>query len=399
MKNPFSRKPDKTLSPTTVNQAFEKIKHAIHTGDIATASIECDKLAKAADEICLSQAASLNGCYAFSELFEELLFVHYNRPEKPIGKSPFPFAEIYLLYGSLLFEQKKYLEAREELAKAKRWNPASARVLFEYMETFKVLGDFDTLLELNKEAFRYAFTPRHIARCYRDLGYYLIEKKLFKEAAGCYLISLQYDKTANQAKHELAFIQATAPQCLIGYAPDDLIKSVEHLNIVPTTTKDIAELAVALAYHFVANNNIESAIYCLDIACNLSDDEVIKNLVKTLKTKLPPRSTDLKPALRLANTRGSKQQYTARLNSIITVGRVYSSADICISNQTVSRRHCEFEFRNERLYLRDTNSTNGTFILSGSDWKRLWGNESVEVKNGDIIRLGSEELSVHICID
>ncbi|MBR5583000.1 MAG: hypothetical protein IKW21_00560, partial [Lachnospiraceae bacterium] len=55
-----------------------------------------------------------------------------------------------LQHGSLLFEQKRYLEARDVLEKARRWNPASAKIAFEYMETYKVVGANERFAELTK---------------------------------------------------------------------------------------------------------------------------------------------------------------------------------------------------------------------------------------------------------
>ena len=45
----------------------------------------------------------------------------------------------------------------------------------------------------------------------------------------------------------------------------------------------------------------------------------------------------------------------------ITVGRE-SSSDIMIPQALISRKHAEFYVENDQLYVKDLNSTNGTFV-------------------------------------
>ena len=44
-------------------------------------------------------------------------------------------------------------------------------------------------------------------------------------------------------------------------------------------------------------------------------------------------------------------------------GAVYLDDYIYINSPTVSRRHAEMKIKNGRIYLRDLNSTNGTYLI------------------------------------
>lgn len=67
-----------------------------------------------------------------------------------------------------------------------------------------------------------------------------------------------------------------------------------------------------------------------------------------------------------------------------TVGRIEENA-IHIPDPSVSKRHCEVDLRGTEVFVRDLNSTNGTFID---------GNQIQEgtLKPGQILRLGQIDL-------
>ena len=64
----------------------------------------------------------------------------------------------------------------------------------------------------------------------------------------------------------------------------------------------------------------------------------------------------------------------------ISLGRE-SANRICVSDLSVSRRHCVFEKEEEQFRVTDLNSRNGTFI-------RI--NGEVELKPGDMILIGRQ---------
>lgn len=93
-----------------------------------------------------------------------------------------------------------------------------------------------------------------------------------------------------------------------------------------------------------------------------------------------------------------ERRYTAPIQGKLTVGRKAGEVDIAIQDRSISGRHCQFEFRNERLYLNDLNSTNGTYLMIKKEKQRVSGNGAV-VKNGDVILLGETELAITIYED
>lgn len=95
---------------------------------------------------------------------------------------------------------------------------------------------------------------------------------------------------------------------------------------------------------------------------------------------------------------GGERRYTAPMRDKLTVGRKPGEVDIVIQDRSISGRHCQFDLRNERLYLKDLNSTNGTYLIIKKEKQRVVGDSTV-VRNGDVILLGETELSITIYED
>lgn len=103
--------------------------------------------------------------------------------------------------------------------------------------------------------------------------------------------------------------------------------------------------------------------------------------------------------LSLEDTRsGGEHRYTAPIGRELTVGRKAGEVDIEIRDRSVSGRHCAFALRNERLFLWDLNSTNGTYLMTPKGKQRI-GGEGAPVKNGDVILLGETELAITVYED
>lgn len=70
-----------------------------------------------------------------------------------------------------------------------------------------------------------------------------------------------------------------------------------------------------------------------------------------------------------------------------------ADADFIISNSAVSRMHAKIVNQNGQFYIIDNASTNGTYV----NGKTIEPNQSVEIKNGDLLRFSNEELKFFTC--
>ena len=78
-------------------------------------------------------------------------------------------------------------------------------------------------------------------------------------------------------------------------------------------------------------------------------------------------------------------------NDVITVGKLSSQCDYAISNNKISKIHAEFIVRENEYFVKDCNSTNGTYINGNA--QRIASNVEYQIYDGDRITLANVELT------
>ena len=266
------------------DSAMEEFHYAIYKKDYDKALSIIEALVEKADNETMFQNDSVSEYFTFREFFEEILYVHYNKPEREVRRAEIPFAEIYLNYGSILVELGRIEEARGALEKAMRWNPTNLKIRFEYMETLKRAGMLDEYGEMTKESFKYAYKADDLARCFRDIGWYFVEKQLYPEAMGCYLLSTGYDKECPTAQSELYYIQNS-----FGTEEPTIEQVKEYSNqygFPMGPDREIIELALGLAANFEDNGRYQEALYFYSICAGLIQNDDLTKKIEELKGKV-----------------------------------------------------------------------------------------------------------------
>jgi pSer/pThr/pTyr-binding forkhead associated (FHA) protein len=91
------------------------------------------------------------------------------------------------------------------------------------------------------------------------------------------------------------------------------------------------------------------------------------------------------------NTASSDGQVTLD-KWILTIGR-REDCDICLRNDTyISREHAALHWRDNRWWLEDCDSKNGTFIESGEEDARVSG--TIPIAEGQLFRIGRTWLRI-----
>ncbi len=78
---------------------------------------------------------------------------------------------------------------------------------------------------------------------------------------------------------------------------------------------------------------------------------------------------------------------------VFRIGKERSYVDYFVANNNaISRIHADIITKNNSFFVKDENSTNGTYV----NGNRLTPNEEVQVFDGDIITFANEEFEFHI---
>ena len=259
-----------------IENELDDLFSTLQSGDYNLALDKVEKLVENAEELIsagMYQNDSVSDYFCFINPMQELLYGYRHRDsEKDIRPSNFPFATVYFFYGNILFKLGRYTEANVALEKAKRWNPMDADIAFEYAETYKAMGDIETFFDYTIEIFNFAYKSEDLARCYRNLGYYFIEKKMWQEAIACEDYSLNFDSNTEHLE--------------IKPAPIETMKKFSRKYGFPLEpNEDVVGLAIAYGENSAENGNDEFAKYFLNIAYDLTHFDEVKQLLDELERK------------------------------------------------------------------------------------------------------------------
>ena len=273
------------ISQLTKNQndyyqsVIDEVKFNMYKRDVNKALSLIEPLVHEVDEQAEQQDDTESEYYSFDEMFEEVLYNEINHPEREVRRSPIPYSDIYFLHGNLLVELGRIEEAQESLRKAMRWNPCSSQIRFEYVETLKIQKKLDEYLKEVCKAFKYIFKPQFLARAYRDIGYYFIEKEMYSEAASMYHLSLQVEPDSRTAVSELYYIEQTLgkePELLSG---KEMKALSEKYNFPIGPDKKVVKLAYGLGKYLYENGDSQRARYLLKIGYDLIPVDDAKEII------------------------------------------------------------------------------------------------------------------------
>jgi len=247
-----------------LESALEEIRFCIYKKGLDKALKLMEALVAKYEELDMFADDAVSEYHNFRELFEEILYKQIYKPEKDVRRAEIDYSELYLLYGSLLVELKRYADAEVELKKAMRWNPSNASIAFEHAETFKPRGMMEEYYQATMDAFKIAFHPAELARCYRNLGYYFVEKKDYPTAVCCETFSLQFEKS-DMVQSELYYISVQDKSVNIDPDMDAIENCFKEKGIPFGPDDDILGLAYQLTKLCIKNKNKESAEYFISI--------------------------------------------------------------------------------------------------------------------------------------
>ena len=141
----------------------------------------------------------------FDNALEYLFYVNRFGTEREIQQPALSVAELYLLYAYLLVEKREFQRALEVIDTTLKRKPLFTDIMFERAEIYKLQQDMEGFFRATVEAFPYCYRREDIARYFRNLGYFFIEKEDWPEAMFCYIVSTHWHPT-EMAESQMFYI-------------------------------------------------------------------------------------------------------------------------------------------------------------------------------------------------
>jgi len=223
--------------------------------------------------------------YHFHNPFEELLYYNLYElsPGECINYMTEDYGRLYSLYGAMLFEFKRFDEAKKALTKAIKINPINDEPLFELAEISKIRGEWDEYSDITRQSFKIAYTRESIARYYRNMGFYFIEKQDYDLAIALYFVSKFYVKHP-MVEHELLYIQKKAGRP-IPMLSQDQIKEMFKKNDIPFgPDQTVMDLAFWYGTQAEKDKKYNAAWFFYSILYGITYDEEIWKRMDNLPT-------------------------------------------------------------------------------------------------------------------
>lgn len=223
----------------------------------------------------------------FENPMEYYLYCARKESEKDVRRIPEPVSSLYLAYGYTLFDMDRLDEAEEALKTAHHWDPASTQILYELAEVYKKRGQLKPFWELTLEALSLAFTRAQVSRGYRNLGYYFIEKKAWKDAIVFFYLALSFCAEKDEhgrmmIQNELLFIHMQTHQDINPPTDEDVHACFEKHGIPIGVDESVLRLAYTLGQQAKEAGVKEDAIFFFKIVYGIVQIDEIRDELEAL---------------------------------------------------------------------------------------------------------------------
>ena len=233
----------------------------------------------------LFQDDSVSEYHNFRNILEEAIYRKLNNPEKTIRNMRRDFDRAYLVYGTLLFELKRYYEAEEALKKAIGINPINLEAWFELSEIIKIRQAWEKYLEVSKHCLKIAYTSKDVGRCYRNLGFYYVKMQSFDLAATLYDTGRIFDPEILGVGSELFNIQQVTgkPAPILAYEEVKKMYAENDIQYGPNIT--VLRLALEIGQQAVKEEHYGIAHFLYSVVYDLTGDKDAKDMIDRLPSK------------------------------------------------------------------------------------------------------------------
>ena len=234
----------------------------------------------------VSTSTDTSEFYDFRNPLEWAYFIGNKRPTKELRYYPVSYNEAFMTYAYILVEKGDYENAMRIIDIGLKRNPYYVDLMFEKAQIYRVQGQHEESFAISRECFDVSYTRASIARCYRDFGYYFVEKENWDAAACCYLLSDQWYPSVHAKSELYAIIDRTKRIIDVEYYRANA-NTILHANDIPSCPSESwIQIAVYMAGRRESENDIQDAKFYYNAAYELTGDEEFRDKIRQLNDKL-----------------------------------------------------------------------------------------------------------------
>ena len=180
-------------------------------------------------------------------------------------------------------EQEGHIDkALQKYICAHHANPVSVEIYANIIRCYRLMGNLDELYHYTIESYRYCCTRAELARYYRNLGYFYLEKYQPDLAAALYQYSILYYES-KQAENEIAFLNKAMKKEMKKNDIGQLQKMIIEAGIPVEADLITLGLRYKAGEEAEKKKDYRQALDCYKMVYDLSNDKEIANRISYLE--------------------------------------------------------------------------------------------------------------------
>ena len=221
------------------------------------------------------------GEYVFKNMLEEFLFkVHIKKEITRKYPLILDYSTLYSTYGEILLKFERIEEAEKSFNLSINYNPTNVSGLFGLSKIKKYTNKWEDYKNLTLETFKFAYTPKDLAKSFRNLAIYYFKEYDLKnkeedKKIGSYLITLSKKYSDEEEPKDIVIEEI-----------EDYLKS-KGLPYGPAI--EIITICKSLGFQLDEAKKVVPALHYFKIVYDLTKDENIKLTIDDLNEKIEKR--------------------------------------------------------------------------------------------------------------
>jgi len=262
-----------------VTTDFAAVKDMIQVGDFLKAKVTMEAILTAVDG---SFEEDEDNIYmSFNHIMEMYIYHFYYKPVKEVKSADIEYNVFYRTYGFILAHLEEYEASIEAHEKAMKWNPVDLDSILSLCEVYKHNNDLDNFLKTTKQAYRYCCTRATMARFYRNMAFYYVEKYKPEVARALYAYSNIYYQTENADK-ELEYIANSTDCKTPEYDLATLQQILNENNIELGPDSTTIGIIYRVGQLMMEEGDNVKAKDCFSVVYDITQDAEVRTLIETL---------------------------------------------------------------------------------------------------------------------
>ncbi|MBE7014226.1 MAG: hypothetical protein E7419_03335 [Ruminococcaceae bacterium] len=209
--------------------------------------------------------------FAFDSPIQFYLYDMFLKSDKYLRRCDIDYRTLYLSKGHIDMAYDRFYECEEALSKALYWNPVDPNVFYELARLFIKTKEINKLKIVIKAVRNYILDKVSYAKYYAYLGEFYRLKEDYKTAIALYYVSESILETP-VAKEGIEYI-LEREDILNPPATEEVIETLKKDEFEFNLNSEVLGMIYDLSYELSKNLNNKSAMYCLDVLYELTDDE------------------------------------------------------------------------------------------------------------------------------